>query len=82
MLYTRHVGYAAFAFGAAMLVLAAAATLLTVFPIAVFVGLTSVAFITVFAWRGRGGGRRRLGLYADRRMTEAANPGHATVSLS
>jgi MFS family permease len=46
VLDTRHVVYAAFAFGAAMFVLAAAPTLLTAFPIAVFVGLTSVAFIT------------------------------------
>jgi MFS family permease len=43
---TRHVVYAAFAFGAAMFVLAAAPTLIAAFPIAVLVGLTSVAFIT------------------------------------
>ena len=46
VLDTRHVVYAAFAFGAAMFVLAVAPTLLTAFPVAVFVGLTSVAFIT------------------------------------
>ena len=46
VLETRHVVYAAFAFGTAMFVLAAAPTLLTAFPIAVFVGFTSVAFIT------------------------------------
>jgi len=46
VLDTRHVVYAAFAFGAAMFVLALAPTLLTAFPVAVFVGLTSVAFIT------------------------------------
>jgi MFS family permease len=43
---TRHVVYASFAFGAAMLCLAAVPTLLTAFPVAIFVGLTSVAFIT------------------------------------
>jgi MFS family permease len=43
---TQHVVYASCAFGAAMLCLAAAPTLLTAFPVAIFVGLTSVAFIT------------------------------------
>jgi MFS family permease len=43
---TRHVVYASLAFGVTMLVLAAAPTLLSAFPIAVFVGLTSVLFIT------------------------------------
>jgi MFS family permease len=43
---TRHVVYAAFAFGSAMFLLAAAPSLIAAFPVAVFVGLTSVAFIT------------------------------------
>ena len=43
---TRHVVYASLAFGVAMFGLAAAPTLLAAFPVAVFVGLTSVAFVT------------------------------------
>ncbi|HEX9467005.1 MAG TPA: MFS transporter [Acidimicrobiia bacterium] len=43
---TRHVVYASFAFGATMFGLAASPTLGAAFPVAVFVGLTSVAFIT------------------------------------
>jgi MFS family permease len=43
---TRHVAGAAISFGLAMALLAAAPTLGIAFPLAVFVGLTSVAFIT------------------------------------
>jgi MFS family permease len=43
---TRHVIWASIGFGAAMFVLAGAPTLLSAFPIALFVGFTSVAFIT------------------------------------
>jgi MFS family permease len=43
---TRHVVFASIGFGLAMFVLAAAPTLPSAFPIALFVGLTSVAFIT------------------------------------
>jgi MFS family permease len=43
---TRHVVWASIGFGFAMFVLAAAPTLPSAFPIALFVGLTSVAFIT------------------------------------
>ena len=43
---TRHVVWASIGFGAAMFVLAGAPTLPSAFPIALFVGLTSVAFIT------------------------------------
>jgi MFS family permease len=42
----RHLVYASFAFGIAMLGLALAPTLLAAFPVAIFVGLTSVAFLT------------------------------------
>jgi MFS family permease len=43
---THHVVWASIGFGAAMFVLAGAPTLPSAFPIALFVGLTSVAFIT------------------------------------
>lgn len=43
---TRHVVLASIGFGVAMFVLAGAPTLPSAFPIALFVGLTSVAFIT------------------------------------
>jgi MFS family permease len=43
---TRHVVWASIGFGVAMFVLAGAPTLPSAFPIALFVGLTSVAFIT------------------------------------
>ena len=43
---THHVVYASFAFGAAMFGLALAPTLLTAFPVAVVVGMASVAFVT------------------------------------
>ena len=42
----RHIVYAAFAFGAAMFVLAIVPSLPAAFVVAVFVGLTSVAFLT------------------------------------
>ena len=42
----RHVVYAAFAFGVAMLVFAAMPTLLSAFPVALAVGFTSIAFMT------------------------------------
>jgi MFS family permease len=42
----RHIVYAAFGFGAAMLALAAAPSLPAAFVVAVFVGLTSIGFLT------------------------------------
>ena len=42
----RHVVWAAFGFGLAMLVFAGMPTLLTAFPVALFVGLTSIGFMT------------------------------------
>src|SRR5581483_5660029 len=42
----RHVVYASFAFGAAMLVFAAMPSLLSAFPVALLVGLTSIGFMT------------------------------------